>query len=67
MLEAVDLGLGSVWQCVYPVQDRMAHVCQALGLPEGIEPFCLISVGYPLEERAQQDRFDSARIHRNRW
>ena len=68
LLEAVELGLGAVWQCVHPVPERMAHVREVLGLPEGIDAFCIVSVGYPAEPpHPQQDRFDAARIHRNGW
>ena len=68
LLEAVELGLGGVWQGVYPVEERMAHIRGLFGLEEGLEPFALVSIGYPESEpHAQQDRFDEARIHRNAW
>lgn len=64
LLEAVELGLGAVWLCVAPVEDRMANVKRALSLPDGIEAFSIIPCGYPAEERAAADRFDESRIHR---
>ena len=68
LLEAVELGLGAVWQGVYPVEERMAYIRGLFGLEEGLEPFALVSVGYPESEpHAQQDRFDEERIHRNAW
>ena len=68
LLEATELGLGGVWLCVYPEQDRMQHVRATLGIPDELEPFAIVSIGYPAEEpHPQQERFDKARIHRNRW
>lgn len=68
LLEAAELGLGAVWLCVFPEEDRMAHVREALGIPASLEPFAIVSVGHPAEEpHAQQDRFDPSRIHRDRW
>ena len=68
LLEAVEIGLGAVWQGVYPVPERMQHIRDIFGLDEGLEPFALVSIGYPEQEaRAQQDRYDQARVHRNAW
>ena len=68
LLEAVELGLGAVWQGVYPTEERMAYIRELLGVPEDLKPFAIVSVGYPAEEpHAQQDRFDADRIHRNAW
>ena len=43
MLEAEDLGLGSVWVLLF---DPKA-ITQAFDLPENIKPICLLPVGYP--------------------
>lgn len=64
LLEADALGLGAVWMGLAPMTQRMKYVHDLLDMPENLTPFCLISVGYPAEERAQQDRFDPARVHR---
>ncbi|MCI1666335.1 MAG: nitroreductase family protein [Atopobiaceae bacterium] len=64
MLEATQLGLGSVIMAVSPDPERMANVTAALGLPGGLEPFCLLAIGNPAESRAQQDRYDETRVHR---
>ena len=68
LLEAVELGLGGVWQGVYPEPERMEHIRALFGLEEALEPFAIVSIGYPADEpRAQQDRYDGARVHRNAW
>jgi nitroreductase len=63
LLEAVSLGLGSVWLCAAPLEDRMAKAEAALGNPNGLQPFAVIPVGYPAETKEQQNRFDERRIH----
>lgn len=45
MLEAEDLGLGSVWVLLFDPKE----VKKAFGLPENIRPHCLLAVGYPSE------------------
>ena len=46
-LKTDEIGLGGVW----------------LGIPEDQRAFAIFPLGYPAEERAQQDRFDESRIH----
>lgn len=41
----------------------MDRVRVILNLPDDVEAFSLFPVGYPAEERKQQDRFDEKRIH----
>ncbi len=62
-LETDALGLGGVWIGIAPVQDRMELVHKMMDLPEDVEVFSMFALGYPAESRAQQDRFDEARIH----
>ena len=65
LLEAVHLGLGTVWCGVSPFEDRMANVRKACGIPEDIEPFAAIAVGYPEKEDANhvEDRYQAERVH----
>ena len=62
-LETDALGLGGVWLGIAPLQERMDAVRQILNLPEDVEAFSIFALGYPAEEREQQDRFDESRIH----
>lgn len=57
------LGLGGVWLGIAPLKERMAAVKKVLDLPEDVEPFSLFPVGYPAEEKKQQNRFAESRIH----
>lgn len=64
LLEAVALDLGAVWLGIAPLEDRMEKVQKILNLPEGILPFCIVPVGYPVNTRVCiEDRFDKSRVH----
>lgn len=64
LLEADDLGLGAVMMAVAPDQERMEAVRKVCDISSGLNPFCLIPIGYPAEGHPQQDRYDTSRIHR---
>jgi nitroreductase len=67
LLAAHALGLGAVWTGVYPVEPRMKQFKERFHLPEGIQPFALVPIGYPAGIPEPADRFDPSRVHRNRW
>ena len=62
-LAADEIGLGGVWLGVAPREDRMKDVEKIVGIPAGQRAFGIFALGYPDEERTQQDRFDQNRIH----
>jgi nitroreductase len=62
-LRADELGLGGVWLGIAPLQERMDNVRRILELPDDVEAFSLFPVGYPAEEKTQEDRYDEKRIH----
>jgi nitroreductase len=45
----------------------MEGMRKLIPLPEGIEPFALIPIGYPAEKKEQPDRFLPDRIHKDGW
>ncbi|MCR5229868.1 MAG: nitroreductase family protein [Solobacterium sp.] len=63
LLEADHLELGAVWLGIAPAEDRMRTVEQILSIPDTLRAFCIIAVGYPLEEKTQEDRYDVSRIY----
>lgn len=63
LLEADELGIGTVWMGVSPEKDRMDKVEKILNLPEDLKAFALVPCGYPAEERPQQNRYEEARVH----
>lgn len=58
MLEATDLGLGTVWICYF----KPDVVRQEFALPEGLEPVNILAVGYAAEPPASPERHSQARI-----
>lgn len=67
LLAAQSLGLGAVWTAAYPYEERMSVVRERLELPEAILPLCVIPVGYPASDASPKIKYDSTRIHKNRW
>ena len=63
LLEATTLGLGAVWLCIAPYEDRIDNVVTVLHTPHHTIPFCLIPVGYPAEKRTWKDRYDPEKVH----
>ncbi|MDD2967879.1 MAG: nitroreductase family protein [Desulfovibrionaceae bacterium] len=62
-LAAQSLGLGGVWLGVAPEEDRMVMVEKILSFEPGQRAFAIFPMGYPAEEKDQQDRFKVERIH----
>lgn len=62
-LEADALGLGGVWLGIAPVEERMKAVEEVLQLPAEHHAFAIFALGYPAENKPQQDRYDVSRIH----
>jgi nitroreductase len=67
LLAAHAMGLGAVWVGIYPKEDRVAKLQQLLGLPAHVVPMALVPLGYPAEQVPSPDRYDPARVHRERW
>lgn len=61
------LDLGAVWLGFWPKMERVEPLKATLGLPEGIEPLCVLAVGHPAEGQAPVDRYDPERVRRDRW
>ncbi|MBN2561446.1 MAG: nitroreductase family protein [Phycisphaerae bacterium] len=67
LLAAHAQGLGACWFAIYPIEDRMAIHRKALGIPDSIIPFALVTMGYPAEQLPGEDRYDASRLHHERW
>lgn len=67
LIEAQYLGLGAVWLGVYPREDRVKGLKKLLNLPENIISLSIISIGHPAEKKEPSNRYDSSRIHINKW
>jgi nitroreductase len=66
LLAAVELGLGAVWMGIAPEEDRMAFMRELFSLPQGIEAFALLAIGYSSANKFEE-RFDAARIHYEKY
>ena len=67
MLEATKIGIGSCWIGTYPDPERMNPLIEELNIPSNIEPFCGLTLGYPLNEEAFKEVKRTAKIHYNRY
>lgn len=66
LLAAHAIGLGGVWTCIYPHEERTAPVKSILHLPDNMVPFNLIPIGHPLTDHAPMDKWHPERVHQNR-
>ena len=58
MLQATELGLGSVWVCYF----NPDILCREFELPEHLEPINILAIGYSNAGTAYTSRFDRQRI-----
>lgn len=67
MLEATKLGIGSCWIGTYPDPERMNVLVDTLGIPDDVEPFCGLVLGYPEDEAIFKEVKRVAKVHNNRY
>ncbi len=67
LLAACSMGLGSCWLGIYPDKSRQKDFRKLFNMPDYIEPFCVVALGYPDEQKAMPNRFDKAKIHYEKW
>lgn len=69
LLAAHGMGLGAVWCGVYPDDGsgRFERINQLLSLPDGTYTLSLICIGYPDSEPTIKDKWNSSKIHYNRY
>jgi nitroreductase len=67
LLAAHGIGLGAVWQELYPYHKRVAAVREMLGIPDSVYPMAVVSIGYPIDVPEPEDRYDPAKVMRDHW
>jgi len=67
LLAAHAIGLGGVWCGVRPSAERCQMVSQLVGLPSYVKPLCLVCVGYPAENPEPKDKWNTEKIHNDKW
>lgn len=64
MLTQAELeGLGATWLGMYPFQERLDAIRAYFRLPDDLDAFAAIALGYKLREKAPEDRWDPAKVH----
>ena len=63
LLAAHALGLGGVWTCLYPHEDRIEAAKRVLSLSDELIPFNLIPIGHPEREHAPMNKWHPERVH----
>ena len=58
MLEASELGLGSVWVCFF----KPDVIKEEFDLPDNLEPINILAIGYSNEKAASTERHEQMRI-----
>ncbi len=64
LLAAHSMGLGAVWTCNYPHEDRCQGVQQALQLPAHLVPLNTIAIGHPAKPAKVQEKWDETKVTR---
>lgn len=67
ILQAWELGIGSCWCGLYPVESRVKGAREFFGLPDDVLPFCAIPMGYPAEKPEAKGFYDEKLVHYGRW
>ncbi len=67
LLEATHLGIGSCWVGVVPNNEYENYMRNLLDIPEDVRVFSLITLGYPGEERCENDNFFEERIRYEKY
>jgi nitroreductase len=63
LLEAVHLGLGGVWMAIMDFKPLMEAIKARFNLPDHIEAFATIALGYPAKNKTPILRYDEKRVH----
>ncbi|MEI8128628.1 MAG: nitroreductase family protein [bacterium] len=67
MLQAIEMGLGSVWLGIFPKENLYKPLAKLLDVPSNIIPVSMIAVGHPDGEVHPKNKFDPKKIHFEKW
>ena len=67
LLAAHALGLGAVWTALYPMDERIAPVSEALKLPDTLTPLCTVVIGHPAEQPDPKDKWKPENVSYNEF
>ncbi len=63
LLAATDIGLGSVWIGIYPIQSRMAIMQKLIDLPEHVKPLGMIYFGHGSHQEPGRCRYNEKAVY----
>lgn len=63
LIAATGMGLGTVWVGIYPNEERVKAVQEALNMPEHVIPLGAVYVGYPAEHKEPRTQYNEQRVH----
>lgn len=63
LLTVESLGLGAVWNGIYPRIERVKILQKVFDLPKHLLPLNIIPIGYPDREYSPIDKWDDEKIH----
>jgi nitroreductase len=70
LLAVHSLELAASWYGLHPIKHLKELLKKVLHLPKNIQPFSLITIGYPKDKISNNwipSRFDKNKVHYNRW
>ncbi|MDD2190322.1 MAG: nitroreductase family protein [Eubacteriales bacterium] len=67
LLAAYELQLGTCWLGIVPKSKCAEDLKKLFNLPDRIEPYCGVAVGYPAQTRETRERYNESLIHTNTW
>ena len=71
LLSATDMGLGGCWIAArgtkYSGKDDEQVIRDILGIPKTAGVLCMLSFGYPDEEKAPRTQYMEEKVHRERY
>lgn len=67
LLAAHAQGLGAVWTALYPMEERIQPVSEALKLPDTLIPLCTVVIGYPAEQPEPKDKWKPEDVSYNEF
>ena len=64
LLQATELGLGTCWCGIYPVEEIVIETQKLFDIPKDIVPFCVIALGVPAEDFGGRGFYEASKV---RW
>lgn len=63
LLAATDMGIGSLWIGVYPIEARINSLRKVLDISDYVVPLAMVYLGYPNYETEGRSRYNEKRIY----